>query len=337
MKAPAALVRVAAAQRGAALAIREGGEIASAAMARETAATFTREGGAILASEAQASTEMMQALQRGSMVVATEGGLNHAVIYTVNAEGQVIRLHGGPLRLFFREAAQPLSKQGARSMASRVNAYAVVEAAEATVPIEQAVERVSAGAPAALRWLGGNPTSCGIMQGALLEASGLSSETLAKLVPAGGAAERILPNTVLDHMAQSRFDAHRRGRYGTHPRRNAHARPVARRGRRRGSARLLRAAVGGEFRRSAFRGRRRCRTRDRSAGSPGRTQESDAAAIAIVNRFGRVLVGPVTTVRDALPDIVAGWYVREPAFHAAVGESLTYIGMARETAAAIVR
>ncbi|MDT5093772.1 MAG: hypothetical protein QOH60_3135 [Mycobacterium sp.] len=342
LKAPGALLRTVATRQGEKLVIREGGEIATEAMLKETGATVSREGGTVLASQAAASTEMLDALKRGSMVVATEGGLNHAVIYARNAAGQVIKVHGGPLRVIFEEGGREISKKTTQSMAKKVNAYLIVEAAEAAVPIEEAVSQVSKGGPAALRWIGGNPTSCGIMQGALLEASGLSAETAGKLLPAGGAAGRMLPITILDQMLSS-------GR-GLRIVEGGMSRII-------GGTLIQGGVLGvggavGPTASTALRFIVNEATKDEpgpddssgavapskdSANYPdARTAESDGAAIAIVNKYGRVLVGPVSTVRAGLPDTVTGWLVSSPAFHQAVGKSLIHLGMAPETANAIV-
>ena len=203
IRAPGALIRAAIARRGAALAVREGGEIVSELAAREATAAFTREGGVLVASRQLAASEMMQALQRGSFVVVTEGTLNHAVIYARNAAGQILKIHGGPLKVLMEEAPRALTPGVASGIAQRVNAYVVIEAGQAAGTIEQAVAGVQRSGPAILRWLGGNPTSCGIVQGAVLEATGLPAATLARLVPAGGAAARMLPITVFDHIMAS--------------------------------------------------------------------------------------------------------------------------------------
>ena len=334
LKAPGALVRTAIARRGAVLAVREGGEIASEAMARETAAAFTREGGALLASQAAASNEMFAALQRGSLVVVTEGGLNHAVVYAKNAAGQVMRVHGGPLRVLFAEAPREMSSRTAQGMARRVNAYFVIEGAEATVGIEQAAARVAESGPAALRWLGGNPTSCGIAQNAVLEASGLSTATLAKLVPAGGASARMLPISVLDTAATSGrlvfveggmtriiggtvLQGGLLGVGGT-------IGPV--------TSSLVRFAVNGalpEVEATSSDG-------PQAPGPRGRTPASDDVAIEIVRRFGRAPTGPVREIRTALPDVAPGWYVMSSEFHESVRLSLVHLGMEEAIAQEII-
>ncbi|WP_407333971.1 DUF4157 domain-containing protein [Enterovibrio sp. 27052020O] len=203
IRAPAALVRTAVQRQGSRLVVREGGEIATEAVLRETGEAFVREGGAVFATRTAATAEMMQALERGAMILVTEGGINHAVMYARNAAGQLIKIHGGPLKLLFEVAPREITERAVAGMGQRVNAYVIVEAAEAAVDIERATSLVQNSAPAIVRWLGGNPTSCGIMQGALLEASGLSAEALARLMPAGAAANRLVPITILDHIAQS--------------------------------------------------------------------------------------------------------------------------------------
>ncbi|MDD1793360.1 DUF4157 domain-containing protein [Enterovibrio sp. ZSDZ42] len=203
IRAPAALVRTAVQRQGSRLVVREGGEIATEAVLRETGEAFVREGGAVFATRTAATAEMMQALQRGAMILVTEGGINHAVMYARNAAGQLIKIHGGPLKLLFEVVPREITERAVAGMGQRANAYVVIEAAEAAVDIERATSLVQNSAPAIVRWLGGNPTSCGIMQGALLEASGLSAEALALLMPAGAAANRLVPITILDHVAQS--------------------------------------------------------------------------------------------------------------------------------------
>ena len=342
IKAPGALIRTAIARRGAVLAVKEGGEIATEAMAKETAAAFTREGGTLLASQAQATSEMLQALQRGSLVVVTEGGLNHAAIYAKNAAGQVMKVHGGPLKLMFTEATKEVSEKTAQSMAKRANAYLIIEAGETAVGIEQAAAEVSKGGPAALRWLGGNPTSCGIMQGALLEASGLSAETLGKLLPAGGAAGRMLPISILGQMATAgglRFVEGGMSRIiggtliqgGTLALGGVTAGPMASVAMRFlvNEAAAEEPPADGALADAAPPGAK-------SAGPNRRTPESDDAAIAIVARFGRVLVGPASTVRKALPEIIPGFYIRSNEFLQEVKASLVHIGMDPVTARSII-
>ncbi len=329
IKAPGALIRTAIARRGAVLAVREGGEIATEAMAKETAATFAKEGGTLLASQAQAGTEMLSALQRGSLVVVTEGGLNHAAIYARNAAGQVMKVHGGPLRVLFGTSAREVSSSTGQTIAKRANAYLIIEAGENTVSIEQAIARVSDSGPAALRWLGGNPTSCGIAQGALLEASGLPAATLSKLLPAGGAAGRMLPITILDQMATSgglRFveggmsriiggTVIQGGLLGA----GAALGPVA--------SGMTRFMVADALQDTGEPAGAQAGTSAPAGAAGGRTRQSDDAAIAIVARFGKSPAGPSATIRSALPDVVPGWYVLSPEFHESVRVSLVHIGM----------
>ncbi|PML76323.1 DUF4157 domain-containing protein [Enterovibrio norvegicus] len=203
IRAPAALVRTAFQRQGTTLVVREGGELATEVALREAGETFAREGGAVFATRAAATAEMKAALQRGAMLLVTEGGLNHAVMYARNAAGQLLKIHGGPIRLLFDVAPRELTERAAANIGSRANAYVVIEAAEAAIDIEKATSIVERGAPAIVRWLQGNPTSCGILQGALLEASELSAETLARLMPANAVSGRLVPITIMDHMAQS--------------------------------------------------------------------------------------------------------------------------------------
>ncbi|WP_186001829.1 DUF4157 domain-containing protein [Corallococcus sp. Z5C101001] len=341
LRAPAALVRTAVARRAAGtLAIREGGEIVSEAMARETTEAFAREGGALFANQAAASAEMLRALQRGAMVVVTEGGLNHAAIYARNAAGQVLRIHGGPLKVLFEEAPRALSSQMADGMARRVNAYVVLEAAEATVSIEQAVATAQRSWPAVLRFLGGNPTSCGIVQGAVLEASGLSAATLGRLLPAGGASARLLPITILDQMAGSgalRFVEGGMARIigGT-----AIQGAVLGMGGGAGiiSSTLMRLTVNAATPETAAAPTPPSRSRpEASARTVPRTPESDAAARSIIARWGSVLVGPASMVSASLPEMIPGWTISSDEFRQAVIASMIAQGMAAGTARAIIR
>lgn len=322
IRAPGALIRTAMARRGAVLAVREGGEITTEAMARQTAAAFGREGGSLLASQGAASAEMLGALQRGSLVVVTEGGLNHSVIYAKNAAGQVMRVHGGPMRVIFAEAPQALTSQTAQSMARRVNAYAVIEGAEAAVGLEVAAARVAESGPAALRWIGGNPTSCGIAQGAVLEATGLSGATLTRLVPAGGASARMLPISMLDTAVAAGGLTFVEGGMtriiggtllqGSLLGAGGAIGPV--------SSSLTRFIVNEQLAAEP-------EPEAAQSSGPARTRESDEAAIAILARFGRAPVGPITDIQAALPDVVPGWFVRDQQFHASVGISLRELGM----------
>jgi hypothetical protein len=337
LKAPGSLIRSAIARRAAGgLAVREGGEILTEAAAKETAATFTREGGALLASQAAASDEMLAALSRGSLVVVAEGGLNHSVIYAKNAAGQIMRVHGGPMRVLFQEVPRELSAKTTQSMARRVNAYLVIEGAEGSAALEQAIAKVSDSGPAALRWLGGNPTSCGIVQSALLEAGNLSTETLTKIVPRGGASARMLPISLIDTAATSgaglRFveggmtriiggTLLQGGLLGA----GGAIGPV--------TSSLTRFIVN-----EALEPGPPEQEGAQAVGRPGgRTVASDNAAIAIVQRFGRAPAGPNQVIRNALPDIVPGWLVSSPAFHESVKLSLIHLGMDEPTAAEIVK
>lgn len=328
LKVPGALGRTIATRRGAALAIKEGGELATEAMARDTAENFARHGGAVMTSRAAAAAEMTSTLERGGLVVVAEG-LSHTAVYARNAAGEAIRVHGGPTKVLLDRTTEPITKASGLRLSMRTAAYAVVEAGEATVPIEQVIERVQRGGPALLRWLGGNPTSCGIMASAVLESSGLPEATLRALVPAGGAAERLIPITLLDHMASTgklrlveggtaQIIGGTRAQ-GIAAGVGAVAGPVA--------SAVLRVTVtrGAEALGDAVTGE--------TSGS--RTSSSDDAAYRIVERFGRRLIGPVETVRAALPELVPGWFVRGPDFHQSVMASLVATGMDAATARSI--
>ncbi|WP_158008858.1 hypothetical protein, partial [Enterovibrio norvegicus] len=95
---------------------------------RETGEAFVREGGAVFATRTAATAEMMQALQRGAMILVTEGGINHAVMYARNAAGQLIKLHGGPLKLLFEVAPREITERAVAGMGQRVNAYVASQA-----------------------------------------------------------------------------------------------------------------------------------------------------------------------------------------------------------------
>ncbi len=335
IRVPVASYRTAVARRAAGeLVVREGGEILTEAMARETAAAFSREGGAVFATRTAATAELERALGRGAMVAVTEGGLNHAVIYARNSAGQVLKLHGGPLRVLFPEVPQALTPQLAASVARRANAYVVIEAAEAAVSIEQAVAVAQRGGNAILRWLRGTPTSCGIMQGAILEASGLSAQTLARLLPSGGAAARLLPITLLEHMA---------GNAGLRFVEGGMARIIGGTAIQSGlsavgggvgvvTSTLMRVFAGMLEPEAAPTPARRPRT----GSTARRTPESDAFARAIIERWGRTLLGPASMVSASLPDIIPGWMLTTPEFRQSVLLSLVAQGMSPASALAVV-
>lgn len=166
------------------------------------------------------------------------------------------------------------------------------------------------------------------MQSALLESAGLPAETLSRIVPAGGAAARMLPISLLEHAAGSgglRFVQGGMGRLigGT----------------------LLQGGllgVGGAIGPVMSTTMRMVVSAALPEPDPAteqtRTGSSPAldAALAIVGRFGLSPVGPLTAVQAALPDIVPGWYVRSAAFHDEVGQSLQHMGMTPEIAREIV-
>jgi hypothetical protein len=137
-----------------------------------------------------------------------EGG--HAVLYA-NRGGQILKVHGGPLIVRLtaemsggaaavaRGAVEGASREGA------VTAYAIVrEGAPLTL---QTVERLRTGLAGTLEAVGrllfGTPTSCGVVQGVAIEASGLSAEAIARLLPSGGFSGRYIPITLVDHWLQT--------------------------------------------------------------------------------------------------------------------------------------
>ncbi|WP_088888977.1 eCIS core domain-containing protein [Leptolyngbya ohadii] len=161
-------------------------------------------------SAATATEEISRALsQQGAMVFAMEGG--HAVMYA-NRAGQILKVHGGPLIV---RLTADMTEQGAAAVArgavegasreGAVTAYAIVQQG-APLTLE-ALERMPAGlrgvAEAVSRLLFGNPTSCGVVQGAAIEASGLTAEAIARLIPRGGASGQYIPITLVDHWLQT--------------------------------------------------------------------------------------------------------------------------------------
>jgi hypothetical protein len=328
IRAPASLIRTVVTRQGGALVVREGGQIATEAAARQTATTFGREGGAIFASRSLAEAEMRQALQRGSLLVVTEGALNHSVIYAKNAAGQVLRIHGGPLRVLFEEAPRVMSPELTSSIARRTNAYIVVEMGQAAVSIEQAVATVQRSGFAWLRWLGGRPTSCGILQAALLEATGLPAETLARLVPVGGASARMLPITLLERAAAAGELRLVEGGVARIIGGTLTQGATLAAG---GSLPLLTSSMMRFFVNEAVRP-----GPANAAGIRRPLSETDRFAQIIIRRFGRVLVGPASTVQAALPSIIPFWFVSSNEFQDSLRSSLIAAGMSPATARQIV-
>jgi hypothetical protein len=186
-----------------------GGEEVTEQAAGEAAREFAARGGTVAAGAAQA--EIGQALARdGAMVFATEGG--HAVLYANNA-GQIFKVHGGPLMVRFRiadlgkdaAAVAERAVTGGTGLEGAVTAYATV--AEGAPVTLAALERLPGGVLGLTEGVGraifGNPTSCGIPQGAGMEASGLTAEALSRLIPSGGASGRFLPITLVDHWLET--------------------------------------------------------------------------------------------------------------------------------------
>ena len=165
-------------------------ETATAAAAQRLAA----EGGSVVARET-AQQEIAMALESGMAVVVTQGATNHAVLYAKNAAGQILRVHGSPTRLFFEIVPKPMDK--AYGLGRHVHAYAAIELQTGALSIEQAVKQVGEGGAAVVQWLKGTPTSCGIVQGAVLEAMSPASD-FARYLPRL-ASERLLPVTILEH------------------------------------------------------------------------------------------------------------------------------------------
>lgn len=188
--------------------LRVAGEEVTEQALQQATHQLAERGGAV--SAATATEEISRALARdGAMVFATEGA--HAVMYA-NRAGQIVKVHGGPLIVrvtseLGENAAEVATRavSGAESREGAMTAYVVLEGG---APLTlQALERMPTGvagiAEAAGRNIVGSPTSCGILQGAALEASGLSAEAAARLIPSGGGSGRYFPVTLVDHWITS--------------------------------------------------------------------------------------------------------------------------------------
>ena len=351
VRVPGALLRTVVRREGAAIVVREGGEIATEAAARETTEAFAREGGQIVRTQAEAMREMTTALERGSIVAVTEGGLNHSVLYVRNAAGQLMRIHGGPLRLFFTEAAVEMSEEATSSMARRANAYAVIEGGEgAAAGIEAAVEQLQRGPSAIVRWLMGSPTSCGIVQGAVLEASELPAATLSRLLPSGAAA-RLLPITLMDQWLSAgalRLVQGGTGRIiGGTLATSLTLAPGVLIGPTASSLLRLTVTAGGEALESELTPVPAATsggggTTPGATTAPGRTPESDTTALRIITAHGtdpdRVTV---QQIQEEMSALYPGWLIMNDAGRAdariALTESLVSAGMRRSRAETIVR
>jgi hypothetical protein len=135
--------------------------------------------------EAEANTAIHTALQSGQAVVASEGVLNHAVIYVMNEQGQIIRLHGGISRLLY--PAQTFTAETFRT--SAVNSFFVVGQQGANVTLLEAASQLRQGGAWMLR-------SCGATQCLLLERAGISGLSL----PATYSG-RYIPASIMAHQA----------------------------------------------------------------------------------------------------------------------------------------
>ncbi|MBN1323500.1 MAG: DUF4157 domain-containing protein [Methanotrichaceae archaeon] len=133
--------------------------------------------------EDAARTSIMTALREGRAVVATEGVLNHSVIYVMNEQGQIIKLHGGISRLLF--PARPLAEGEFRMT---INAFQVAGESGINVSLLESSEVLKSGGAMMMR-------SCGATQCLLLERAGLG--TLAPITYSG----RFLPLSVMSHQA----------------------------------------------------------------------------------------------------------------------------------------
>jgi hypothetical protein len=153
---------------------------ASAATVRELT-----EAGMRSVSQAEADQLVRGALSSGQAVAATEGALNHAVIYVMNDSGQIVRLHGGISRLLYTSGttySQAAFRTGA------INTFQVVGEQGANLTLLEASRTLQQGTGLMLR-------SCGATQCLLLERAGLGS-----LVPASYSG-RFIPASVTAHMA----------------------------------------------------------------------------------------------------------------------------------------
>lgn len=135
--------------------------------------------------EAEANTAINTALRSGQAVVATEGVLNHAVIYVMNEQGQIIRLHGGISRLLYAERL--ITAETFRT--SAVNSFFVVGQQGVNVTLLEAASELRQGGAWILR-------SCGATQCLLLERASISGLRL----PATYSG-RYIPASIMAHQA----------------------------------------------------------------------------------------------------------------------------------------
>lgn len=89
--------------------------------------------GARLVTTAEAQQIIEQAVRQSGnvLIVGTETGLNHAVAYIVDDCGQVIKLHGGILRVAYAPEVFDLAKATAGSVAKRMNYMSIYPISEA--------------------------------------------------------------------------------------------------------------------------------------------------------------------------------------------------------------
>jgi hypothetical protein len=141
------------------------------------------EAGMRAVTEEAAKETVLQGMRAGRAVVATEGVLNHAVIYVMDEAGQIVRIHGGISRLLYGATSR-----SAEQFAMRMNTFRVVGEQGINFTLLEASEQLRQGGVWMLR-------SCGATQCLLLERAGLGS-----LVPASYTG-RFIPASVMGHMA----------------------------------------------------------------------------------------------------------------------------------------
>jgi hypothetical protein len=347
-------------------AIRVAGEQVTNDAVEQAVRQFAPRGG-VVATAATATEEIAGALGReGAIVFAMEGG--HAVMYA-NRAGQIVKVHGGPLMVRFaiRELGHDAAGvahgavSGSATREGAVTAYAIVnEGAPLTL---EALERLPTGLAGVTEAVGravfGSPTGCGILQGAAMEASGLSAEGIARLLPAGGASGRYFPVTLADHWLQTgagrivEGGAARLvyGASGTVPQATLAFVQVA--GRVASSTvprnlldlsttpppqapRSAGAAPDGGMA-SALAGMDAGVPADGAAPDIERAVQMERAALQIVERWGRTPdEAAIREIRQQLPTIISGWWVMSPGWQAGLRPFLRSAGMEPAAVAAIL-
>jgi hypothetical protein len=137
------------------------------------------------ATEAEANTAIRSALSTGQAVVASEGTLNHAVIYVMNQQGQIVRLHGGISRLLY-----PATVHSAEAFrTSAVNSFFVVGEQGANLTLLNAANELRQGGAWMLR-------SCGATQCLLLERAAIPGLRLPTTY-----SGRFIPASIMAHQA----------------------------------------------------------------------------------------------------------------------------------------